>query len=211
MPAVIRNHRVSSAAGAAFFSLWIAQRFYFTYRPTVLWWLVTSQFVLFVLAYLTRHPAREHARGFWETAYPLICAVLPFALDDYPFKPRGLMIGPPMIIINLMVAGTLIISAGVIYLRRSFSIMTEIRPPVFRGIYRWCRHPMYLGSLLSSLGLLLYSFHGINLTIFVVFCIMQIYRARLEENKIVSLYPVYRDYAVRTGWVWRLGRRKHWS
>ena len=201
---IITSDRFGTFLGAGFFTFWIGQRFYFNYYHTVLWWLVTFQFSLFVIAYLTRRPAQEHARGFWEVVYPFICAALPFALDNYPFKPVGHSVTPASVYLGLMLAGTILIIAGVGWLRRSFSIMTEVRQPVIKGVYRFFRHPMYLGSMVASLGLLLYNYHFLNLIILIVFCSAQIYRARREEQKIAAVHPEYRDYLSRTRWLWKI-------
>jgi protein-S-isoprenylcysteine O-methyltransferase Ste14 len=201
---IINNDRLGTYLGAAFFTFWIGQRFYFNYHHSVLWWLVTFQFCLFILAYLTRRPAQEHARGFWEVVFPFVCAALPFALDNYPYKPVGHIVAPAPIFLGLMLAGTVLIIAGVAWLRRSFSIMTEVRQPVMKGVYRVFRHPMYLGSMVASLGLLLYNYHYLNLIIFIVFCLAQIYRAHREERKIAAVYPEYREYLNRTRWLWKI-------
>ena len=206
---VILSDRLGSWFGVAFFSFWIGQRFYFNYYPSLLWWLITFQFTLFVLAYLTRRPAEIHARGFMEIVFPFICAGLPFALDNYPFKPPGVnlyKLAP--LYMTLMFAGVIFIIGGVIFLRRSFSIMAEVRQPVFSGLYRITRHPMYLGSILSALGLLLFYYSLINVAIFLIFCACQLYRAGLEEKKIMAAFPEYRAYAAKVGWFWKLGRRK---
>jgi protein-S-isoprenylcysteine O-methyltransferase Ste14 len=201
---IIENDRLGTLLGAGFFTFWIGQRVYFNYHHTVLWWLVTFQFSLFVIAYLTRQPAREHAHGFWEIIYPFICAALPFALDNYPFKPVGRSVVLAPVYLGLMLAGTVLIIAGVGWLRRSFSIMTEVREPVIKGVYRFFRHPMYLGSMVASLGLLLYNYLHLNLAIFAIFCAAQIYRARREEQKIAAVHPEYRDYLARTRWLWKI-------
>ncbi len=207
---IIMNDRLASWAGAAFFSLWIGQRYYFSYRPTFLWWLITLQFVLFIAAYLIRRKAREHAQGFKEIVFPFICAAMPFALGNYPFKPRGIpIVQLQSLAVALMIIGTVIIIAGIFYLKRSFAIMAEVREPVFSGIYRWCRHPMYLGSILSSLGILLCYFNILNVIIFCIFCVFQIYRAGLEEKKIIGVFPEYGQYASRVGWILRLGTRRY--
>ncbi|MBW2061518.1 MAG: hypothetical protein JRI95_08155 [Deltaproteobacteria bacterium] len=206
---IIINDRLASWTGGVFFTLWIGQRYYFHYRPTFLWWLITFQFVLFVVAYLSRHKALQHARGFREIVFPFICAAMPFALENYPIKPKGVALTQlEPFSIGLMTLGTLFIITGIFYLRRSFSIMAEVREPVFSGIYRWSRHPMYLGSIFSSLGILLNYYHILNVCIFGVFCIFQIYRASLEEKKIMAVFPEYGRYASRVGWLWRLGTRR---
>jgi len=201
------NDRLASLTGAVFFSFWIGQRFYFRYHATFLWWLITFQFILFVAAYLIRHKAREHAQGFMEIVFPFICAAMPFALENYPFKPESAPLpgfGP--VYAGLMITGTIFIILGIFFLRRSFSIMAEVREPVFSGIYRWSRHPMYLGSIISSLGLLFYYFSLLNTAIFAVFVACQLLRARLEEKKLMAAVPEYGEYAGQVGWLWKVGR-----
>jgi len=206
---LLSNDRFGSGVGAVFFIFWIGQRFYFGYRSTFLWWLITAQFSLFVVAYLIRGRASLHARGFREVIYPFICAAMPFALVDYPFKPPSLH---PVLLrpyaAGLMIAGSACISTGVFFLRRSFSIMTEVRSPVQAGIYRYCRHPMYLGSMISALGVTLYHVSYLNALIFLVFAGMQVYRSLLEERKIMTVHPEYADYAVRVGWIGKIGARR---
>jgi hypothetical protein len=205
----ILNDALGSWAGTIFFAFWIGQRFYFSQGRSFLWWLITFQFLLFVLAYLTRQKAQEHARGFREMVFPFICAAMPFALENYPFKPIGRPLADAELLYSgLMISGTILIIWGVLYLRRSFSIMAEVRSLTTSGIYRITRHPMYLGSLLSSAGILLALFNILNLFIFIVFCACQIYRAFLEEEKIRAILPEYRTYAARVGWFWILGRRR---
>ena len=213
---LIVNDRIGSRIGAIFFAFWIGQRIYF-YRFSLFeftlyaltWWLITFQFLLFILAYLTRYDAREHANGFIETVFPFVCAAMPFALImNYPFKPptHDIVFLKPLAL-ALVIGGTIIVIAGIAYLRRSFSIMTEVRKPVFSGVYRMTRHPMYLGSMMTALGTLIQNFGILNCLIFVTFCICQVYRGTREENKIKKIYPEYHSYTTRIGWFWRLGTR----
>ena len=211
----VLGDRFSSRIGALFFAAWILQRVVFRpgelFAPTaaaLTWWLITFQFALFVAAFLTRRPTRAAARGVMETLFPLACAAMPFALVvPYPFRPpvRALAgVGP--LSSGLAIAGTLVIIAGVVQLRKSFAIMTEVRAPVFDGIYRWTRHPMYVGSMLTAAGALLQNFSAWNGLVGLAFCACQVYRARLEERKLCGLSPEYDRYAAAVGWVGRLGR-----
>lgn len=209
--------RFSSRAGALFFTAWIAQRVALhpdeLLAPTaaaLTWWLITFQFVLFVVAFLTRHPTRLPARGIMETLFPLACAAMPFALVvPYPFRPpvRALA-GLNPLASGLAIAGTLVIIAGVARLRKSFAIMTEVREPVFGGIYRWTRHPMYVGSMLTAMGALLQNFSAWNALVCLAFCACQVVRARLEERKLGGLIPEYGRYAATVGWLGPFGRRR---
>ncbi len=214
---IIFSDHFGSWTGALFFSFWIGQRVYFHYEKlfrlslyAFVWWLITFQFFLFVISYMTRTKASVHASGFIESVFPFICAAMPFALlVKYPYVPPTYGIPSlklPAILLEL--GGTLLIVAGILSLRKSFSIMTEVRKPVFMGIYRISRHPMYVGSIMTTLGTLFQKFGWLNCIFFIMFCICQAYRATREENKIMTVYSEYRVYASDVGWVWKLGRRK---
>lgn len=210
------NHQFGSWVGAIFFSFWIGQRFYIyhdqVFRFTlisIIWWLITFQFFLFVAAYLTRSMAQAKANGFLESIFPFFCAAMPFLLlVKHPYIPPTYAISPlKLASIILLLGGTLLIIAGIVVLRRSFSIMTEVRTPVLHGIYRITRHPMYLGSILTTLGTLFLNYSWLNLLLFIIFGCCQIYRATREENKIMHFYPEYQQYANEVGWFWKIGCR----
>lgn len=213
---ILFNHQYGSWAGATFFSFWIGQRFYFYHDQlfrftliSIIWWMITFQFFLFVAAYLTRSRAQANANGFLESIFPFFCAAMPFALlVKHPHIPPTYAISPlKWVSISLLLGGTLLIIAGIAVLRRSFSIMTEVRTPVVNGIYRITRHPMYLGSILTTLGTLFLQYSWLNLFLFIIFGCCQLYRATREENKIMKFYPDYRHYANKVGWFWKIGRR----
>jgi protein-S-isoprenylcysteine O-methyltransferase Ste14 len=214
---LIFNDRFSSGFGALFFTFWIGQRVYFDYARLFTFtlyaltgWLITFQFCIFVISYLIRCKAREHAHGFIEVVFPFICAGMPFALVlEYPFRPvtYNIVYLRPLST-ALVIGGTLVIIAGIIFLRESFSIMTEVRKLVFNGIYRITRHPMYLGAMLTALGALFQNFGLWNCFIFIIFCICQVYRATREEIKIMRIFAEYREYSSRVGWLWKIGRQR---
>ena len=213
----IFNARFTSLMGALFFTVWIGQRIYlnperhFSFSLIALtWWLITLQYCIFVVSYLTRYEAKEHAQGFFEVFFPFICAGMPFALImDYPFRPPTYPIARLwMVSTALVIGGTLVTIAGISFLRQSFSIMTEVRKPVLNGIYGFTRHPMYVGSIITATGTLFQNWSYWNGAVFVVFCFCQVYRATREENKIMKVFKEYRQYACRVGWFWKIGRRK---
>jgi protein-S-isoprenylcysteine O-methyltransferase Ste14 len=216
----IFNDHYASCVGALFFTFWIGQRVYFYYEQlfqlslyAFIWWLITFQFFLFVISYMTRTKARVHASGFIESVFPFICAAMPFALlIEYPIMPPTYGIATlKSLSILLVIGGTLLIITGVLFLRKSFSIMTEVREPVFNGIYRITRHPMYVGSIMTTLGTLFQRFGLLNCFLFIVFLVCLVYRAIREENKMMIHSSEYRTYASEVGWVWKFGRRKSLS
>ena len=86
--------------------------------------------------------------------------------------------------------------------------MIEVREPVLHGIYRVTRHPMYVGSMITALGTLFQNWALWHVCVFVVFCICQVYRASVEEAKIMRVFAQYREYAAQVGWLWKIGRRQ---
>lgn len=83
-------------------------------------------------------------------------------------------------------------------LGRCFSILPEVRGLVTNGPYRWVRHPVYLGEITATLGLLLPVLSTRNVAVFALFCALQLWRTRHEEAGLVATFPEYDDYRRRT-------------
>jgi protein-S-isoprenylcysteine O-methyltransferase Ste14 len=212
---ILFNHHVGTWFGAAFFMFWIGQRLYFRSehhwgdKTNITDWLVSLQFVLFVVAYITRSRAKEHARGFFEVFFPFGVAAMPLSIVmPYPCRPQTIAVfDNPWPALILALIGTAIIIAGIAILRNSFSIMTEVREVKTRGIYQWTRHPMYVGSMFGATAGILNNYCTYHLCIYLCFLWFQVYRAMREENKIMRVCPEYCDYAQRVGWIGPIGRR----
>ncbi len=174
---------------------------YRNYLIKPLWAVETLIFAVFIISYAVRVDPAERSRGFREVVIPLIGAVLPFGLLLTP--PLYWMIEDPVrarILFYCMTASTALTLWGLWTLRGSFSITVEARPPVLRGPYRWIRHPVYLGEILTAGLVTLWRWSRVNAAIFAVFVLIQLLRARWEEKKLARIYPSYRKYAARTFW-----------
>jgi protein-S-isoprenylcysteine O-methyltransferase Ste14 len=99
----------------------------------------------------------------------------------------------------LVLTGNAITLIGIFSLHRSFSIMVEARQPVFTGLYAYVRHPLYIGEAVATGGILVFRFSPANLFLYVLFLGCQVYRASLEEKKLISAFPEYQQYRKRTG------------
>lgn len=110
-------------------------------------------------------------------------------------------------------AGLILIVAGMIYrfiaiytLGRYFTVDVAIRSDhkiVRKGMYKYMRHPSYLGSLLSFLGngFALNSWFGLVIG-FVPVLLTFLYRMKVEEELLVTNFgQEYKDYKKET---WRL-------
>ncbi len=115
------------------------------------------------------------------------------------------MTGNPPLFYGLlwgMTAATGLTVWGMWTLRRSFSITVEARQLVTSGPYRLVRHPIYSGEILAAATVAAIRFSGVNLAILLIFAALQLWRSRLEEGKLSSVFPQYRDFAERSRWFW---------
>lgn len=197
---------------------------FFAYR--VLWFLESMIYMFFMAAYIFRKPAKSLGKGFMETLFPFITAGLPFLMVRYGFiellSPGSMGIHqdftkinyggkemfitqvgvspvPLSAVITIMLTGTVISIISLFFLWKSFSIMVEAREPVTAGIYKYIRHPLYLGEMTAYLGVLMLRFSFDNLLIYITFIICQHMRARIEEDKLKDVFPQYLKYMETTG------------
>jgi len=84
------------------------------------------------------------------------------------------------------------------YLGRSISVIAQAREVVDGGPYRLVRHPLYLGELVSALGITIVVGTAWALCAWVALCGLQAYRALREEQVLLEALPGYRSYRART-------------
>ena len=87
-------------------------------------------------------------------------------------------------------------------LGRFFLYGLEIKPDhvlITHGIYRWIRHPGYLGVIMFDLGTPLLFSSGYGLLLILLLIPMYIYRIRVEEQMLMERFgEEYRAYQRRT-------------
>jgi protein-S-isoprenylcysteine O-methyltransferase Ste14 len=83
-------------------------------------------------------------------------------------------------------------------LGRSVSVLAQARDVIDRGPYRWVRHPLYAGEIVSSLGVAIAMNSLIAFAFWLVLCGLQVYRALREEEVLLKALPAYRSYRRRT-------------
>lgn len=98
----------------------------------------------------------------------------------------------------LMTIGLIVMMVSLFSLGRSFGIMPRARGLVQRGVYRWVRHPIYLGEFLAFGGLTLMALSPLTLAVYTTFVALQVYRLVLEERTLTDAYPEYNIYRERT-------------
>jgi protein-S-isoprenylcysteine O-methyltransferase Ste14 len=99
----------------------------------------------------------------------------------------------------------LLLSVGMIWaiwsltvLGRCFGVVPEVRGLVTSGPYQWVRHPIYLGEVIATLGLLLPILSVFHVAVFSIFCGLQLWRTKYEEVGLAATFPEYGDYQRRT-------------
>lgn len=189
------------------------QPLYSTGRIALLWgvklsvWIVeTAIYIGYIAAYASRTKAVRIARGFKETWFPVIVAGIPVLMSLMPYslphwapftsvRHLYFYIG----ISALILLGGTINFIGLLTLRRAFTIMSEARELITRGIFRYVRHPLYTGHFIMFLGSLLLRLHPATVGMYGLFCIGQTIRAKIEERKLKAAFASYEAYQRRTG------------
>ena len=178
------------AIAIVFLAYRIAQYNNFLVKP--LWVVETLIFFAILMSYAIRTEPLARSMGIREIVIPLIGAVTPFALLFTP--PSSWIYRNSYCLYAVfywMTAATSLTLWGIWTLRRSFSVTVEVRALVTNGPYRWLRHPIYLGEIITAVGVLVWRFSPQNLAIFITFVIIQILRARWEEDKLKKFFPDY--------------------
>jgi len=194
------------------------------------WGLVTSLFALFTIAYLRRPTAGALASRPVEIILPLVVIALPTAQAGVPtflnpwmqdsgelrtvamalFRPVGPGIGDIAALTGMAIGEGFCVYA-MLFLGRSFSIMTEARNLVTGGPYRFVRHPLYLGELVAVCSYSMTRPSPWGLGVLLLFTVLQCWRARVEERKMLEHYPQYAALRAQTGFLWPRFRRRECS
>ena len=172
----------------------------------MVWAIETGIFLGYLVSYLSRAKVVAIADGFMETAFPIIIAGLPVLISLAPYNlPRWAPYTSPnhvvfyLGIMGLIITGGLINLIGLFTLRRAFTIMTEARTLVTRGLFRYVRHPLYSGHFVMFFASLLLRLHFFTVVLYLLFIVGQVIRARREEYKLQQAFPDYTEYKARTG------------
>lgn len=158
--------------------------------------LVLAFYALAISCYLRRGPAvatsrsvTGHGAAFAATCLPLALPLLPGALSAP---------GRQALADVLLIGGMGWAVWSLRYLDRSISVLAQARELVVEGPYRWVRHPLYVGELVSSLGLAIALNSDSALLLWLAMCGLQVYRAVREEQVLLRALPAYRSYRSRT-------------
>jgi protein-S-isoprenylcysteine O-methyltransferase Ste14 len=152
---------------------------------------------LIIWCYLRRGPAVATSRSVTGYVAAVAGTLLPFTIPM--FSGAAPAAGQVYATTVLVLAGTAWEVWSLRSLGRSLSIIAQAREVVDRGPYRWIRHPLYAGEIVSVLGIAISAGTPGAFAVWVTFCGLQAYRALREEEILLQALPGYRAYRARTG------------
>jgi len=76
--------------------------------------------------------------------------------------------------------------------------MPRARGLVKSGLYRWVRHPIYLGEFMVFFGIMILTISPLSVVTYLIFVGLQMYRLVVEEQTLTTAYPEYDEYRMQT-------------
>jgi protein-S-isoprenylcysteine O-methyltransferase Ste14 len=158
---------------------------------------------------LNARPIRQPA-NLKEIIVPIISSFLFLAYGAVAFFPASwqrILIpvqwqtGLTISALILAIIGYSVSTWGVMSLGRSFALIVSVREVVFRGPYRYVRHPIYFGYSCAIFGMVLANFSATTLLIVTIHFLLFVYRARLEERRLAEYSQEYQEYVKHTGFI----------
>ena len=111
--------------------------------------------------------------------------------------PTGNSLLPLPVLFLMLLLGIMLHLGAKLTLRRSFGILPANRGIKSDGLYRFVRHPMYLGYIFSELSLILAGPTAWNATIFIANCLLFGVRISAEE-RVLGQSSEYREFCRTT-------------
>jgi protein-S-isoprenylcysteine O-methyltransferase Ste14 len=129
--------------------------------------------------------------------------VLAYAGTFVPFliifmKGPQVKAGSTLLSISIMTGGMMFSLYSLKSLGRSFGITPQARNLVQKGPYRFIRHPLYVGEIVTFAGSILSGFSVEKFCILLILISIQSYRAVQEERLLAEAIPGYPAYQAKT-------------
>jgi protein-S-isoprenylcysteine O-methyltransferase Ste14 len=169
-------------------------RFILLYRETPLLVIRQAFFTVYLLGALLLLAVRNSARAFTPKPVDYVYTILGVG-SPLLFQPASS--GGPLIAGASLEFAGLVLAVGAFFsLNRSFGLAPENRGIKTGGVYRFVRHPMYLGYILAEVGFVFNNLSIFNLVILIVSTLFLLLRLQAEE-RLLQQDRTYRVYARR--------------
>jgi protein-S-isoprenylcysteine O-methyltransferase Ste14 len=154
-------------------------------------------FIVYLLLTLVLLMIRNNAMAFTSKKMDYLYTILGFSLPLF-FQPS--LVGGPLAVGALLeVGGLALVASAIISLNRSFGLAPQNRGIKTGGVYRFVRHPMYLGYMLAEAGYVVDSFSPFNIFILGLSVLFLLLRLQSEEH-LLELDKAYKSYSRKTRW-----------
>jgi len=142
---------------------------------------------------IMRKPSASLSLRFWDWIFGLAGTTFPLLIVPAP----GLQaLAPGFIFYSIIIGGLFLQISAKLSLGTSFGIIAANRGVKIEGPYRFVRHPMYVGYILTHIGLLIAFPSPRNAFLYLVTLAFQIVRIGCEE-RVLKQDAQYRDFAQR--------------
>lgn len=195
-PRLVWGERISKVVIVVLFTAMaarIARDVAVTHRTTGLLLLMSEALV--VVFTMIRRPAGCVDRSLNARILTMFATFAPELVRPASLHP---LVAEPFTLV-LSGIGLIIVVLGKASLGRSFGLAPANRGVVSTGVYRFARHPIYLGYLLTHVGFALANPLGWNFFILASADLTLLLRA-VREERTLSLDPAYRTYMQRVRW-----------
>ena len=193
---VFTGERVSKVLIVVLFSamaMRIARDVAITHHTTGLLLLVSEALV--VVFTMIRRPAGTVDRSLNARILTMFSTFAPQLVRPASLHP----LTPESFTLLLSGIGLILVVLGKVSLGRSFGLTPANRGVVSTGVYRFVRHPIYMGYLLTHVGFAIANPIGWNFFILIAADVTLILRA-IREEQTLALDPAYFGYMQRVRW-----------
>ncbi len=100
------------------------------------------------------------------------------------------------------VIGVVIIILSMLQLNKSLSPFPTPKKNsklITTGLFKYVRHPIYTGILITAFFLAFYFNSGFKMLIFILLLILFYYKSKFEERELIQKFPEYESYRASTG------------
>jgi protein-S-isoprenylcysteine O-methyltransferase Ste14 len=157
--------------------------------------LLLASEALVVALTLVRRSAGIVDRSWKARALTLFSTFGPLLVRPVAVSPAA----PEPVTVTISAVGLMIVVCGKLSLGRSFGLTPANRGIVCSGLYRFVRHPIYLGYLITHVGFLVAYPADWNLAVLAAADVALLLRAICEERTL-ALDDGYRAYMTRVRW-----------
>ncbi len=154
--------------------------------------LVIVFYAVLIWCYLRRGPAVATSTSATAHVAAIAATWLPFALPFLHGQPPGS--GRQALSDVLLVCGMAWSVWSLRTLGRNVSVIAQARDVATAGPYRWVRHPLYTGEIVSALGIAIAMNSIAAFAAWLALCALQVYRALREEQVLLQALPAYVAY-----------------